>query len=38
MIRAAGILFVAGDTALFLRRGNGADHPNEWAIPGGKLE
>ena len=38
MIRAAGILFVAGDTALFLRRGNGADHPNEWCCPGGKLE
>jgi len=38
MIKAAGILFVSGDTALFLRRGNGADHPNEWGIPGGKLE
>lgn len=38
MIRAAGIFFLCGDTALFLRRGNGADHPNEWAFPGGKLE
>jgi len=38
MIRAAGILFLVGDTALFLRRGNGGDHPNEWSIPGGKIE
>jgi len=38
MIHAAGILFLAGDTALFLRRGNGSDHPNEWCVPGGKLE
>lgn len=38
MIRAAGILFRVGDTALFLRRGNGGDHANQWAFPGGKLE
>ena len=38
MIRAAGILLLVGDTALFLRRGNGADHPNEWCCPGGKIE
>jgi len=39
MIRAAGILFLAPDnTALFLRRGNGSDHPNEWACPGGRME
>ena len=38
MIRAAGILFLVGDTALFLRRGNGADHPNEWCCPGGGIE
>ncbi len=38
MIHAAGILILCGDTALFLRRGNGADHPNEWACPGGRME
>lgn len=38
MIRAAGVLFLVGETALFLRRGNGGDHPNEWCCPGGKLE
>ena len=38
MIKAAGILIVSGESALFVRRGNGADHPNEWCIPGGKLE
>lgn len=38
MIRAAGIMFMVGDTALFLRRGNGSDHPNEWCFPGGHLE
>lgn len=30
-------MIVVGETALFLRRGNGADHPNEWCIPGGQL-
>lgn len=38
MIRAAGVLFLCGETALFLRRGNGSDHPNEWCCPGGHLE
>ena len=39
MIRAAGILFVTKDNqALFLKRGNGSDHPLEWAFPGGQLE
>jgi 8-oxo-dGTP pyrophosphatase MutT (NUDIX family) len=38
MIKAAGILFLVGDTALFLRRGNGSDHPNEWCNPGGQIE
>lgn len=38
MIKAAGILIVAGETVLFVRRGNGSDHANEWCIPGGKLE
>lgn len=37
MIKAAGIMIVVGETALFLRRGNGSDHPNEWCIPGGQL-
>lgn len=38
MLKAAGILFIAGETALFLRRGNGSDTPNTWGIPGGKVE
>lgn len=38
MIKAAGILFVVGDTALFLRRGNGSSMPNLWCTPGGKQE
>lgn len=39
LIHAAGILFLAPDnTALFLRRGNGSDHPNEWCCPGGHIE
>ena len=38
MIRAAGILFVVGETALFLRRGNGSSAPNLWACPGGHVE
>lgn len=38
MIRAAGILFIVGDSCLLLRRGNGGDHPNEWCFPGGCLE
>jgi len=39
MIRAAGILFITPDNrALFLKRGNGSDHPLEWAFPGGQME
>ncbi len=38
MIRAAGILFTCGDSALFLRRAESGDHAGEWCIPGGKLE
>lgn len=38
MIRAAGILFTAGDSALFVRRSGTGDHAGEWALPGGKLE
>lgn len=39
MIRAAGIFFLTPDNqALFLKRGNGSDHPGEWAFPGGQLE
>lgn len=38
MIKGAGILFACGEQVLFLRRGNGGDHPNEWALPGGTLE
>jgi len=39
MIRAAGILFLAPDnTALFLKRGPGGDHPGEWCWPGGTTE
>jgi len=39
VIKAAGILFLTPDNlALFLRRGNGSDHPNEWSCAGGKVE
>ena len=38
MIKAAGILVVCGQSALFVRRGDGGDHANEWCCPGGKLE
>jgi 8-oxo-dGTP pyrophosphatase MutT (NUDIX family) len=39
VIQAAGILFVTPDRlALFVKRGNGSDHPLEWCIPGGKRE
>lgn len=38
MIRAAGILFLCGGSALFLRRGVIGDHAGEWALPGGKIE
>jgi 8-oxo-dGTP pyrophosphatase MutT (NUDIX family) len=31
-------LFLAGDSALFLRRSGGGDHPNEWCFPGGQME
>ena len=36
--KAAGIVFIAGSKILLTRRGNGGDHPNEWAFPGGHLE
>lgn len=38
MIKAAGILFVVGNSALFLRRNAAGDHPGEWCVPGGKVE
>ena len=39
MIYAAGILFITPkNESLFLLRGNGSDHPNEWCIPGGHVE
>ena len=39
MITASGIMFLTADKkVLFVRRGNGADHPNEWCFPGGKQE
>jgi 8-oxo-dGTP pyrophosphatase MutT (NUDIX family) len=37
-MQAAGTLIVADGSVLFLRRGNGGDHPGEWALPGGKTE
>ena len=36
--QAAGIIFISGSKILLTRRGNGGDHPNEWAFPGGHLE
>ena len=38
MIKAAGILFVAGDSVLLLRRNGSGDHADTWCVPGGKLE
>jgi 8-oxo-dGTP pyrophosphatase MutT (NUDIX family) len=39
MIRAAGILYLTeANQTLFLKRGNGSDHPGEWCFPGGELE
>jgi 8-oxo-dGTP pyrophosphatase MutT (NUDIX family) len=39
IIKGAGILFMApGGKALFLKRGPGGDHPNEWCLPGGTTE
>jgi 8-oxo-dGTP pyrophosphatase MutT (NUDIX family) len=37
-MQAAGTLIIADGKVLFLRRGNGGDHPGEWAFPGGKTE
>jgi 8-oxo-dGTP pyrophosphatase MutT (NUDIX family) len=37
-VKAAGTLVVADGNVLFLRRGNGGDHPGEWAFPGGHIE
>lgn len=37
-MQAAGALIVADGNVLFLKRGNGGDHPGEWAFPGGKTE
>jgi 8-oxo-dGTP pyrophosphatase MutT (NUDIX family) len=38
-IKAAGILFLTKEgRALFVKRGNGGDHPNEFCFPGGQLE
>lgn len=37
-VKAAGTLVVADGSVLFLRRGNGGDHPGEWCIPGGTTE
>jgi len=38
MIRAAGILFIAGDKVLLVQRSANGDHEGEWSIPGGKIE
>ena len=39
MIRAAGILFIADNRVLLLRRsGQGGDHGGTWAFPGGHIE
>lgn len=38
MIYAAGILFIAKDQVLLLRRSPQGDHAGEWSFPGGKIE
>ena len=37
-IRAAGVIFVCKDKALFLQRSSEGDHAGEWCYPGGKIE
>ncbi|MFY4709958.1 NUDIX domain-containing protein [Burkholderia glumae] len=37
-VKAAGVLIIADGNVLFLRRGNGGDHPGEWAFAGGQIE
>lgn len=37
-VSAAGSLIIADGNVLFLRRGNGGDHPGEFAFPGGHIE
>lgn len=38
-VRAAGIMFITPNgEVLFLKRGNGGDHPGEWCFPGGTTE
>jgi 8-oxo-dGTP pyrophosphatase MutT (NUDIX family) len=37
-VQAAGTLIIADGNVLFLRRGNGGDHPGEWSFAGGKIE
>lgn len=38
IVRAAGVIFVCEDRALFLKRSLEGDHAGEWAYPGGKIE
>ena len=39
MISAAGVLVLTKDNlALFVKRGDGSDHPAEWCVPGGQRE
>jgi 8-oxo-dGTP pyrophosphatase MutT (NUDIX family) len=39
VINAAGIMFLTNDRkTLFVKRGGGGDHPNEWCFPGGRAE
>lgn len=38
MIRAAGVLYIAGGRALFLKRAIGDDHGGEWCLPGGGID
>ncbi|MHC5542036.1 NUDIX hydrolase, partial [Singulisphaera rosea] len=37
-IKAAGIMFIAGNEVLLLKRSDPGDMPGTWAFPGGKLE
>lgn len=38
MIKAAGILFKAGDRVLLVKRSAGSDHAGTWSIPAGHIE
>ncbi len=37
-IKAAGIMYISGNSVLLLKRAANSDHEGSWAFPGGKIE